>query len=165
MGFTEKNKADIDVFLKSDNLRSAFVAGINKNKNELVIDMLLSQYKDKTILIRTNRTNGVDKIGIPKENLPTKIVSTKKYKYRYCFHDENMLVFDNMLKQNTWNNFRDEIDIAVIYPVDSLSVDKQRECIGDLMENHHINKIIFVSWVENVDLKNFYCADKIIIVS
>lgn len=157
---TDDNIKDFEEFFSSDK-RTMFVSGNSKwKKIEVVMDYIFNNLENNTILFRTNKLGNIDNVGIPSDYVKTKKVAGKKYSI-----EKNEFYFDSMLTISTWNKFQEPIDVAIVYPVDSLYESKQEECIQDLLENEDINKIIFVSWVENKDLSYFYNSNKIVFIN
>lgn len=140
--------------------KTMFISGTDKHKIEYLMKYIFENINSKTLLLRSNSINNMKNMGIPEEYHKKKIVAGNKY-----IIGDFQCYFDSMLTPRTWNKTHEDIiDIAIVYPVDSLSGVKQEECINDLEDNDYIKKVVYVSWYENKILTPFYNATKLVYI-
>ena len=144
MNTKEKAVKGILSFLQSDQ-QFLFLNGTYQNeKHPLALAAVLYQYPGPaTILFRVNAQRNADiflsPIGIrrsPKPGTPIRV-------------EEHNLYVDT-INPRSWNSSPSRIDVAIVYPTDSLNADKGGECVEDLVRRQ-ANKIMLVTWTDNKD--------------
>lgn len=99
--------------------------------------------KPSTILFRSNHTHHTGEylqaVGIQKPPKPGGFIRLNSHLLRV-----------DTINRRSWTKTPRQIDIAIVYPIDSLDADKGRECVQDLV-GRDANKICLVTWTDNRD--------------
>ncbi len=132
----------ISSFLKGTNQTLLLTGTHQKMKHPLVLELVLSKYPaPATILFRTNNLKILgETLGLDRDPKIGKPISVQR----------GFTLFPDTIKRTTWQSSPRSIDIAIVYPIDSLKFDAGGECIQDLM-HRGVKKIFLVSWTDNVD--------------
>ncbi|WBF54890.1 hypothetical protein HXV90_02985 [Lysinibacillus sp. JK80] len=142
-------------FLDSDSEKVVLIKGTHQYaKHSLVLRTIYSEKGFKNGLYRTNSLQHVsdhlEQAGF-KLNKKSKITSGKTYN----FGNIN-LYFDSLNTKSTWRNTPNNLDFALVYPIDSFSKSNTHnivEFINDILSQKNINKIFIVTWT---DIKQDY---------
>jgi len=59
-------------------------------------------------------------------------------------------LFVDTINPASWNSTPLKIDVAIVYPLDSLNMDEGDDCVQDLLRRS-AKKVFLVSWTDNVD--------------
>lgn len=147
-----------DKFLES-NCDAMIVYGTDiHNEITILSDFIFKHYHNTgtTFLIRTNHLGNIDFWSTPIElDKRKRRVSGKKYEA-----DGNYFYFDSLSNKPTWNKVHDKIDVAIVYPVDSLQETNVELLMNDLRDIKEVKKIILVSWNDegNETVNKFLCG-------
>jgi hypothetical protein len=136
----------IAIFLKSEK-RFLKLTGTHQNrKHLLVIELVLSQYlTPATILFRANHVNNIESFVSPLLRLPKSPKPGAQFNVRGGY----MLYFDT-INPASWQSSPRQIDVAIVYPLDSLRADEGDDCVQDLL-HRNARKVFLVSWTDNRD--------------
>lgn len=134
-------------FLKSDD-KGVLITGTHQyQKHKLAMAIIEKHFKNANILFRTNALQSITEMeflgwaGVKKQPK-----SGEKIKI-----DNNYYQFDSFNSSNTWHKTDNEIDFAIVYPIDSLLRKKDIKPIQDLFEYKRVKKIILCSWTDNAE--------------
>jgi len=124
------------------------VQGTNQNeKHSLVLEVIVTvPNPPKTVLFRANSKRNMDSFLNTIFSIKTRYETGKPYKLR----GGSTIYIDSINRASQQKSPR-QVDVAVVYPVDSLNVESGDENLHDLL-NRGARKIIFVSWTDNVDI-------------
>lgn len=152
MNTREKAKAEIIEFIESDKERCVLLTGTYQNeKHPLVLRTINELVAGCSILFRANSKRN---LGTFFNNHNTNFKSGVAYKL-----GKNNMYIDT-INPITWKNTPHNIDIAVVYPFDSVSKNTGKErIIENLFTSRNIKKIFLVSWTDSYD---FTWADSFI---
>jgi hypothetical protein len=67
-----------------------------------------------------------------------------------CLNVEGCRLYVDTINSQSWKRTPHQLDVAVVYPVDSLGFDKGGECVEDL-RRRGAQKILLVTWTDNRD--------------
>ena len=113
-----------------------------KKKPLLALALVLSKYPSPAkILFRTNNlkilgeTLGLNRV--PKTGKPIDVQG-------------GYTLFADTINPTTWRSSPRSIDVAIVYPLDSLKFDAGGKCVQDLV-HRRAKKIFIISWTDNKD--------------
>jgi hypothetical protein len=130
-------------FMNSDE-KCVLITGTHQfEKHVLALRTVAKQADRSNILFRVN---ALDNLGSILKSHNRKYKSGVAYKV-----GSNNLYFDS-LRSNTWRNTPQNIEYAILYPLDSVTKsNNQQEVIDDLFSFTGIKKIFLVSWTDRHD--------------
>lgn len=133
-------------FLQSSE-RFLLLTGTYQNeKHVLALSIVLTKYPSPaTILFRVNHLDNVVNFLSPILNLSEK----PKTGVPISIPGDYTLYVDT-INSRSWRSSPSDIDVAMVYPVDSLDYDNGDDCVRDLMRRN-AKKIFLISWTDNVD--------------
>jgi hypothetical protein len=145
MNTLQKAIDEIDEFLKTDE-RCLLLTGTYQNKKHiLALAVVIERYlSSATILFRANSVQNVNTFLSPvfgSKNFSTGRSYTLKEGFRLSIDSIN---------SRSWGSTPSSLDIAIVYPIDSLKYDEGDECVHDLLRRG-AKKIFLVSWTDNKD--------------
>lgn len=144
-----RNKAtqDILTFINSEG-RFLLLTGTYQNeKHVLALSIVLSKYPSPaTILFRTNHLINVEGFLSPILNL----AKAPRTGVPISVHGGYTLYIDTM-NPRSWNSSPRNVDVAMVYPIDSLDYEVGDNCVQDLMRARNAKKIFLVSWTDDID--------------
>lgn len=146
----------IDEFLNSD-IQCMLLTGTHQyNKHKLVMAVLNQRYRNRMILFRTNSMQNVsnrDFLGFAGVDKTPKAGQT-------ILIENNYYQIDSFNNSGTMYKTTNDIDFAIVYPIDALLRKRNYETIRDLLQYKKLKKIFLVSWIDNQpydkDFKNLY---------
>jgi hypothetical protein len=145
MGTRKHAQSEIINFLKSDIDRILLLTGTYQNeKHRLVLDTLSRHYTSSTeLLLRVNNSNLINDFlsGLDMPNPPR---LRKPAKWHSC------RVSVDTMNPASWRGSPRTIDIAVVYPIDSLNDKTGPRCIDEMLSRGP-RKLLLVSWTDNKD--------------
>lgn len=132
-------------FLKSDD-EFLFLSGTHQQEKHLVaLAAILTTQPPSRILFRTNSADHCESFLRPILNL------TKKPKRGEAIVVEGgHELFTDTMNSASWNKTPNDIDIAVLYPIDSYSPDTGSRSVQDV-RMRGCKKILLVTWTDNRD--------------
>jgi len=143
---TKEHAAEkITAFLKSSDQRVMLLNGTHQNeKHPLVVRSVFANCSKATVLFRVNSManagNFLRPVGFSKAPKPGTALNAP---------NGNRLYVDT-INQRSWKSSPNAIDVAVVYPCDSLDADSGSECVEDLRQRG-VKKILLVTWTDNRD--------------
>lgn len=146
MNTKEKALRSILSFFRSQD-KVLLLTGTHQNKKHiLALSAILSQYPSPaTILFRANNMNLIKHFLSPilklKKNPKTGVPTNIEGGYRF---------YVDTINPRSWRSSPSNIDIAVVYPIDSLGYEEGDDCVQDLIRRN-AKKIFLVSWTDNKD--------------
>lgn len=134
----------ISEFLAS-NETGLLITGTHQLKKHIAAMYVINEfYKNKRILFRTN---GMDMV---ENHLKTFVKKTPKAGVPIRIHN-NIYEFDAFTSRVTWHKSSHRFSVVIVYPIDAIARGGvSMECIEDLFEYKDFDKIIFVSWTDNL---------------
>lgn len=115
-------------------------------KHVLALAVIFSKYPPPaTILFRTNSLQNVSDFLSPVINIPNRPKTGVPINIKGGYK-----LFIDTINRRTWMSSPLNIDVAVVYPIDSLKYDEGDECVHDLL-SRKARKIILVTWTDNKD--------------
>lgn len=146
MNTRTKALEEINSFLQSNHRFMLLTGTFQTEKHPLVLAAILTQFPTPaTILFRANHANHFDTFLSPVLKLSKK----PKTGTPIAIQGGYTLYIDTT-NRSSWGSSPSNIDIAVVYPIDSLSLQLGDECVQDLIARK-AKKIILVSWTDNKD--------------
>ena len=146
MNTEEKATQNILSFIRSDK-KFLLLTGTHQNKKHiLVLSLIFSRYPSPAnILFRANSSRNIELflspliklLRFPKTGAPINIQGG----YR---------LYVDTMNPRSWHSSPSNIDVAIVYPIDSLKYDEGDDCVQDLM-GRNVKKIFLVSWTDNKD--------------
>ncbi len=146
MNTRKKAITGIVSFINSDH-RVLLLTGTYQNeKHVLALHTIFAAYEaPATILFRVNHSRNIDsflsrvlKLGTkPRTGLPIKIKG-------------NYTLYVDTTNPASWDSSSSTVDIALVYPIDSLGYNRGDDCVKDLLRRN-AKKILLVSWTDNKD--------------
>lgn len=129
-------------FLQGDEKYLLLTGTHQYKKHALALAITLSEYPPPTtILFRADHMRGLRvHLKLDREPKPRKPI---------VVHDGHTL-FGDTINPKTWRSSPRNIDVAIVYPVDSLKYDAGGECVRDLTRRG-AKKIFLVSCTDNTD--------------
>lgn len=136
MNTEEKTIEEIKSFIDS-NEKFLLVTGTNQNqKYNLALSVVLSKCpKPATILFRANSMQMANYFLLP-------ILKSIRAGNR---------IFVDSINRGTWHSSPREIDVAIVYPIDSLGYEKGDDCVQDIIRRSP-EKVILVTWTDRKDI-------------
>jgi hypothetical protein len=142
MNIKDKAINKIIEFLNSDS-KFLLLTGTHQNKKHLLALSVIFNYSPspQKVLFRANSM----------QNISTFLPGKRSYKTgEFVREDKHYLAVDT-INPTSWRA-TPKVDIAVIYPIDSLTTTTADENIEDLINRRSAKKIILVSWTDNKDI-------------
>ncbi len=146
MNTKEKATQNVLSFIRSDKKFLLLTGTYQNKKHVLALSLILSQYPSPaTILFRANHTMHIsdflspilDLTKEPKVGIPINIQGGHK-------------LFVDTINPRSWYSSPPNIDVAIVYPLDSLGYDDGDNCVQDFLRKN-AKKIFLVSWTDNKD--------------
>ena len=120
-------------------------------KHALVLSLILGNYpQNASILFRANSAQHIEDFLAPVIRLPTH--PQRGVPVRIGRHQ----LYTDTMNPQSWRASPQTIDIAVVYPLDSLDYESGDHCVQDLVRRN-ATKIFLVSWTDN---NNFGWTDQ-----
>ena len=145
---TEKKAAEaIASFIDSDE-RFLLLTGTHQQKKHLLVltAILAGDGGPSTVLFRTNHSTHFDSFLSPILTLH------KKPRTGTPIHIAGgYSLYVDTINRQSWSSSPSNIDVAVVYPIDSLTRDKAHDCIEDLLRRQ-ARQIFLVTWTDNQDI-------------
>lgn len=135
----------IEEFLLSDRQCMLLTGTHQFNKHKLVMAILDQQFKNNLILFRTNSMQNLtnrDFLGFAGVKTQPKAGQTIRL-------ENNYYQIDSFNNRGTWDKTSNDIDFAIVYPIDALCRNHNYESIKDLLQYKNTQKIFLVSWTDN----------------
>jgi len=131
-------------FLDS-NKKFLFVNGTHEDeKHNLVMNVVLEKYSSINILFRANaKNNAILYLTSFNVNIPSP--------GKYTSINGNKLYVDS-INSTSWNSTPSNMDVAILYPAESLDLNTENSCIKNLV-NKNPQKIILITWSDNKDIR------------
>lgn len=145
MNTLKKAICEIQEFLKSNN-QILLLRGTHQYKKHLLaLSLVRSDSNPARILFRANSVQNFGTFLSPIFKSRQRFVTGKQYNLKggHSF-------FLDTINSRSWKSSPNNIDIAIVYPIDSLSKKTYKECIQNL-QRKGAKKIILVSWTDNKD--------------
>lgn len=143
-----KNEAFLKIieFLNSSE-RVLLLKGTHQNqKHPLALAAVLTQSpKPPVVLFRVNHKSNIEDIVESVFKLKTKPQPGKPI----IIDGSSRLYFDT-INRSSWQHTPRDIDIAIVYPTDSLDSNRGEENLRDII-NRNAKKILLVTWTDNKD--------------
>lgn len=136
---------EISDFLDS-NEKGMLITGTHQyNKHIAAMHVINQKYKNKHILFRTNG------MGMVQTHLKSIVKRTPRAGDMMRIKN-NIYEFDAFTSTRTWFISSDELKAIIVYPIDPIARgDVKLECINELYEFKKFDKIIFISWTDNLE--------------
>jgi len=134
-------------FLQSSEKKLLLLTGTYQNeKHILALSIVFTKYPSPaTILFRANHLNNIEAFLSPVLKL------TKKPKTGIPIDIKGgYTLYVDTINPRSWRSSPINVDVAIVYPVDSLNYDEGDDCVQDLMRRG-AKKIFLISWTDNVD--------------
>lgn len=135
---------EIENFLRS-NEKGLLITGTHQyEKHRLVMKIINKCYKNAHILFRINSMDNITDdafIGLHK-----KPRAGEKIKIGNNYYE-----FDSFNTKSTWSRTCNDLDFAILYPIDALCRSMKKEAIEDLYNDKKIGKILLCSWTDNLN--------------
>lgn len=142
----EKAIHTLSSYLRSDE-RFLLLTGTYQNRKHLLaLSVVLSQYPSPaTILFRANHSRSIRDFLAPMLNAlkEPKIGTPINVQGGYTLYADT-------INRRSWPSSPYDIDVAIIYPLDSLGYEAGDECVQDLVRRK-AKKILLISWTDNRD--------------
>lgn len=144
MSLQENVIKQISDFLMSDE-KGMLITGTHQfKKHRIVMHTINKIHNRKLILLRTNS------MGMVKEHLKGLMKRQPKAGERFKLGN-NVYEFDSFNTSSTWHKTNHNFSIVIVYPIDAIARgDVSMECIEDLFQFKEFDKIIFISWTDNL---------------
>lgn len=132
-------------FLESDQ-RFLLLTGTYQNeKHVLALSTILSKYPSPaSILFRANHSTNIQNFLAPVLNL------TKEPRTGTPIHVDGYTLYVDTINPMSWSSSPSEVDVAMVYPIDSLEYESGDDCVQDLI-SRKAKKILLVSWTDDKD--------------
>lgn len=131
-------------FLTSDKKGMLITGTHQREKHKMVMGTINRLFSKKLILFRTNS------MGMVEEHLENLIKKQPKAGERIKL-GKNVYEFDSFNSSPTWDKTSHDFSIAIVYPIDAIARGAvSMECIDDLFQFKNFDKIIFISWTDNL---------------
>lgn len=153
----------IEEFLMSEE-KGLLITGTNQYEKHLIAMKVINKvYKNKRVLFRTNS------MGMVEEHL--EFVKRQPKAGEKLRIGNNTYEFDALTSRVTWPKTSHTFSVVIVYPIDVIARGGvSMECIDELFEYKNFDKLILVSWTDNlvndyskfdkyVDRKCVYDAD------
>jgi len=141
---------ELNEFIESDSEKVILLKGTHQyEKHSLVLKIISESNQFNVGLYRSNSLQNVaDQLRQAKYNVKInhKFSSGKRYNLSGV-----TFYFDSLFTKSTWRNSPQELDFALIYPMDSFCEKKEpvkKEFISDILNHRSIRKIFIVTWTD-----------------
>lgn len=118
-------------------------------KHILALSTIFDCYRSpSTVLFRTNHARNADDFLAPiigKSGMAPRVKTGRPMNIAGGYR-----LFADTINPLSWKSTPSSIDVAVVYPIDSLDYDYGEKCVHDLMRRD-VKKVFLVSWTDNVD--------------
>jgi len=144
---TRKEAAEMILsFIRSDK-RFLLLTGTHQDrKHRLVLTLVFSEYPSPAgVLFRANHMSNVVSFltpelrlaRAPRPGIPLNIQGSYK-------------LYVDTINPASWHSTPSNVDVAIVYPLDSLGLDDGDDCVQDLLRRNP-KKVFLVSWTDNKD--------------
>ncbi|MEM3827961.1 MAG: hypothetical protein QXP36_01920 [Conexivisphaerales archaeon] len=114
-------------------------------KHVLALSIIFGNYPaPATILFRVNHLDNATIFVSPVLNL------TKRPRPGVPITVNNYALYVDSMNPKSWHSTPSNVDVAIVYPIDSLDYDSGDDCVQDLIKRK-AKKILLVSCTDNVD--------------
>ncbi len=146
MNTRQKATQSILSFLQADE-KSLLLTGTCQNeKHVLALSLILSKYPTPaTILFRANHARNIMDFLSPVLNLTKEPKTGVPISVRGGY-----TLYVDTINPMSWRSSPHNIDVAMVYPIDSLEYDAGDDCVQDLIRRK-AKKIFLVSWTDDRD--------------
>lgn len=147
MGNRKQAIEEISSFLESRNRILLLTGTYQEQKHVLALSLILTNFPAYSrILFRTNSTRDLDNVLAPVFNGPIHLqrgvpISVGRSE-----------LYTDTIAPRTWRSSPNDIDLGIIYPLDSLDYESGGECVQDLIRRN-ARKIFLISWTDNKDFE------------
>ena len=142
----KKATQEIISFLQGNEKFLLLTGTYQNQKHILALSIILSKYPTPaTILFRANHTGNIESFMAPILKLPRRPRAGIPFRIKGGYN----LYFDT-INLASWRLSPNNIDIAIVYPIDSLDYDKGDECVHELLRRNP-QKVFLISWTDNKD--------------
>ena len=140
----QATRAILSFFGSTD--RVLLLTGTYQNeKHVLVLSTIFASYpQNARILFRANSVQHIEDFLAPLIRLPTHPQRGAPIKVG------RFELYTDTISPQTWRSSPNAIDLAIIYPVDSLDYESGGECVQDILRRG-AKKVLLVSWTDNKD--------------
>lgn len=137
-------------FVNSDSEKVILIKGTHQFKKHSLVMQLLTQYEDfKKGLFRSN---SLQNIGLFLNQAGNKGLLGKKFAAGTAYNlSGTTFYFDSLFTRATWGKSPNDLDFALIYPMDSFCESKKEikdEFLENILEWKRIKKIFIVTWTD-----------------
>jgi hypothetical protein len=128
--------------------RFLLLTGTYQNeKHVLALSLVLSKYPaPATVLFRANHLRNIEDFLSP----VLKLIKGPKSGVPINVHGGYVLYTDT-INPLSWSSSPRNIDVAMVYPIDSLDYEAGDDCVQDLIRARNARKIFLVSWTDDID--------------
>lgn len=146
MNTRQKATQSILSFLQKDEKLLLLTGTYQNEKHVLALSIILSKYPSPaSILFRANHSRNIRTFLTPVLRL------TKEPKTGIPIDvQRGYTLYVDTINPKSWHSSPRNIDVAMVYPIDSLGYDAGDDCVQDLM-NRKAKKIFLVSWIDDKD--------------
>ncbi len=146
MNTKEKAIQNILSFIRSDK-KFLLLTGTHQNKKHILsLSLIFSEYPSRaTVLFRANHYTNIEPFLSPVLHLTMKPKTGVPLEIQGGY-----TLYVDTINPRSWRSSPHDINVAVVYPIDSLKYDDGDDCVHDLVRRH-AQKIFLVSWTDNKD--------------
>ncbi|MEN1934980.1 hypothetical protein AAIE21_05055 [Paenibacillus sp. 102] len=147
MNDSENVIKQINEFLESDEEKIMLIKGTNDyKKHSLALEMINQNKNLKRGLFRTHRLKSVpDFFQQAKLEVPRSIGESAGESYLVG----NTTFYFDSFNEKTWGKTPNELDFALIYPIEILKSDLKKKFLQNIIEGKTIKKVFMVSNIDN----------------
>lgn len=138
----------ISSYLESDD-KFLLISGTHQyEKHILALRLVFNSYKSPTtVLFRSNSMQSLKGRNFLGRLFNSRINFKTGTPYRIR---GGYTLFVDSINRRTWNSSPQDIDVGIIYPIDSLNFNNGDDCVQDLIDRN-AKKIILITWTDNKD--------------
>jgi hypothetical protein len=135
-------------FIHSDE-KVVLIKGTHQyEKHSLVLKLI----HETDLKVGVFRSNSLQNIATFLDHAGYKVPLNKKFSSGNAYGTgKTTLYFDSLFTRSTWSKSPNQLDFAVVYPMDSFCEKSQKakgELLEDLLTRKHIEKIFIVTWTD-----------------
>ncbi len=132
-------------YMKSDKRVALLTGTFQHEKHVLALQCVVEALEHPSrLLFRTNSTSGISRFLSP-------VFGGKRLSGREFRIEDGHTLYADSINSSSWGKTPNEIDVAIVYPIDSLDLRTADMSLEDL-RRRGVRKMILVTWTDNFDL-------------
>ncbi|ARD47549.1 hypothetical protein [Sporosarcina sp. P33] len=142
--------AQIMEFIESNDEKVILLKGTHQYEKHSLVLKLLSESKEFNTGLY--RSNSMQNIAMQLDHAGYKVKLNQKFTSGRLYNLKGLRIyFDSLFTRSTWSNTAQQLDFAIIYPMDSFCSSKndlKEDFLNDILVMKNIKKKFIVTWTD-----------------